>query len=43
MVRLSLEVAVGLVMQLAVGYQLLHAGETLSAAQRGASEEFAFQ
>lgn len=40
---LTLEVAVGLVMQLAVGYQLLHAGETLSAAQRGASEEFAFQ
>lgn len=30
---LTLEVAVGLVMQLAVGYQLLHAGETLSAAQ----------
>lgn len=33
MVRVSLEIAIGLVMQLAVGYQLLHAGETLSAAQ----------
>lgn len=33
MVRVSLEVSIGLVVQLAVGYQLLHAGETLSAAQ----------
>lgn len=30
---LTLEVSIGLVVQLAVGYQLLHAGETLSAAQ----------
>lgn len=30
---LTLEVSIGLVVQLAMGYQLLHAGETLSAAQ----------
>jgi hypothetical protein len=40
---LTLEVAVGFVMQFAVGHQLLHAGKDLGAAQGRAAEELSFQ
>lgn len=43
MVRVSLEVAIGFVVQLAVCHQLLHAGEGLGAVQGGAAEELAWQ
>ncbi len=39
---LELEVSVGLIVQLCVGHQLLHAGEALCAASRGAVKEFPF-
>lgn len=42
-VRVSLEVAIGFVVQLAVGHQLLHAGEGLGAVQGRAAEELAWQ
>lgn len=41
--QVSLEVAVGFVVQLAVGHQFLHVGEGLGAAQGGTAEELAFQ
>lgn len=41
--RVSLEVAIGFVVQLAVCHQLLHAGESLSAAQGRTAEELAWQ
>lgn len=43
MVRVSLEVAIGFVVKLAVCHQFLHAGEGLRAAHGGTAEEFAFQ
>lgn len=43
MVWVSLEVAIGFVVKLAVCHQFLHAGEGLRAAQGGTAEEFAWQ
>lgn len=43
MVRVSLEVAIGFVVQLAVRHQFLHAGEGLGAVQGGTAEELAWQ
>lgn len=42
-VRVSLEVAVGFVVQLAMCHQFLHAGEGLGAAEGGTAEELAWQ
>ena len=39
----SLEVAIGFVVQLAVCHQFLHVGESLGAAQGGTAEELAWQ
>ena len=41
--QVSLEVAVGFVVQLAVGHQFLHVGEGLGAAQGGTAEELAWR
>lgn len=41
--RVSLEVAIGLVVQLAMCHQLLHTGEGLGAAQGRAAEELAWR
>lgn len=43
MVRVSLEIAIGFVVQLAVCHQFLHAGEGLGAAQGGTAKQLAFQ
>lgn len=43
MVRVSLEVATGFVVQPAVGHQFLHAGESLRAAQGRTAEQLAWQ
>lgn len=43
MIRVSLEVAIGFVVQLAVFHQFLHAGKGLGAVQGGTAEELAWQ
>lgn len=43
MVRVSLEIAIGFVVQLAVCHQFLHAGEGLGAAQGGTAKQLAWQ
>lgn len=43
MVRVSLEVAIGFVVQLAMCHQFLHGGEGLGAAQGGTAEELAWR
>lgn len=43
LLRVSLEVAVGFVVQLAMCHQFLHAGEGLGAAEGGTAEELAWQ